>query len=85
VAKKDKKDRLTALLAELGSSKTLVFIRTKHKTHRLAQQLYREGFACNSIHGDRSQGQRELALAQFRDGVSELVIKTISLIPLNIS
>lgn len=74
VAKRDKKDRLSAMLAELGVSKTLVFIRTKHKTHRLAQQLYREGFACNSIHGDRSQGQRELALAQFRDGVRKFMM-----------
>jgi len=76
VAKRDKKDRLSSMLAELGVSKTLVFIRTKHKTHRLAQQLYREGFACNSIHGDRSQGQRELALAQFRDGVSTVLLAT---------
>ena len=73
VVKQDKKNKLTSLLGELGSSKTLVFIRTKHKTHRLAQQLYREGFACNSIHGDRSQGQRELALAQFKQGVSLLL------------
>ena len=78
VSKRDKKDRLTSLLTEIGSSKTLVFIRTKHKTHRLAQQLYREGFACNSIHGDRSQGQRELALSQFREGVSLLVTELIT-------
>merc|ERR1719233_2333022 len=76
VAKKDKKNKLTLLLAELGNSKTLVFIRTKHKTHRLAQQLYREGFACNSIHGDRSQGQRELALAQFKQGISTILLAT---------
>merc|ERR1719233_1169449 len=76
VAKKDKKNKLTLLLAELGNSKTLVFIRTKHKTPRLAQQLYREGFACNSIHGDRSQGQRELALAQFQKGISTILLAT---------
>jgi hypothetical protein len=32
-----------------------VFVRTKFRTHKMAQQLAREGFLCTSIHGDRSQ------------------------------
>ena len=70
MSKKEKKEKLCSLLKELGNDKTLVFIRTKYKTQRLAQQLYREGFACNSIHGDRSQNQREIALSQFKEGVN---------------
>jgi hypothetical protein len=30
-------------------------VRTKFRTHKMAQQLAREGFLCTSIHGDRSQ------------------------------
>ena len=41
VSKRDKKNKLSEVLAAGNSDKTLVFIRTKHKTQRLAQQLSR--------------------------------------------
>jgi ATP-dependent RNA helicase DDX3X len=51
----EKKGRLVAELRRAPAAKTLVFVRTKFRTHKMAQQLAREGFLCTSIHGDRSQ------------------------------
>jgi superfamily II DNA/RNA helicase len=53
----EKKGRLVAELRRAPAAKTLVFVRTKFRTHKMAQQLAREGFLCTSIHGDRSQVQ----------------------------
>lgn len=47
-------------------SLTLVFVETKKGADALEDFLYREGYACTSIHGDRSQRDREEALNQFR-------------------
>jgi ATP-dependent RNA helicase RhlE len=53
-----------------------VFARTKRGTDRLAQKLKRDGFAASVIHGDRSQPQRNTALADFQNGRSQLLIAT---------
>jgi superfamily II DNA/RNA helicase len=58
-ARQEKKGRLVAELRRAGpAAKTLVFVRTKFRTQKMAQQLAREGFRCTSIHGDRSQVNR---------------------------
>lgn len=62
------------LAAETG--RCLVFARTKRGTERLAQKLTRDGFAASMIHGDRSQPQRNAALADFQNGRSRLLIAT---------
>jgi ATP-dependent RNA helicase RhlE len=54
----------------------LVFTRTKHRADRLAQQLQRAGVACERIHGDRSQSQREAALASFKEGRVRVLVAT---------
>ena len=56
--RQEKKGRLVAELRRAGPAKTLVFVRTKFRTQKMAQQLAREGFSCTSIHGDRSQVSR---------------------------
>ena len=64
----DKTALLTMLLGRSRSSATLVFSRTKHGADKIVRMLGAAGFAANAIHGNKSQGQRERALAQFRSG-----------------
>ncbi|XP_020639541.1 ATP-dependent RNA helicase DDX3X isoform X10 [Pogona vitticeps] len=62
-----------------GSGKeslTLVFVETKKGADSLEDFLYREGYACTSIHGDRCQRDREEALHQFRSGRSPILVAT---------
>jgi ATP-dependent RNA helicase RhlE len=70
-----KRDALRQLLyAEEG--KTLVFARTKRGTERLAKELIRDGFAAAMIHGDRTQSQRNAALAGFDAGRFKVLVAT---------
>jgi ATP-dependent RNA helicase RhlE len=69
----------TALLLSLlagGDESTLVFTRTKHRADRLAKQLNRAGHKVARIHGDRSQGQRQLALGGFKAGHFRVLVAT---------
>ncbi len=54
----------------------IVFCRTKHGAERIAKQLNRTGVRAQAIHGDRSQGQRERALAAFAAGAAEVLVAT---------
>ncbi len=63
-----------SLVASQYSS--IVFCRTRHGVDRLAQQLARAGVEAVAIHGDRSQAQRERALAAFRSGRAQVLVGT---------
>jgi superfamily II DNA/RNA helicase len=54
----------------------VVFCRTKHGADRLAKQLAKVGVEAAAIHGDRSQGQRERALAAFTAGKVQALVAT---------
>ena len=54
----------------------LVFTRTKHRANRLAEKLTRAGINCDRIHGNRSQPQREAALAAFKHGRIRVLVAT---------
>ncbi len=54
----------------------LVFVRTKRRADRVARQVGQAGFDVARIHGDRSQSQRETALAGFRSGRHQVLIAT---------
>ena len=62
------------LVAQLGS--TVVFCRTKRGADRVARQLEAAGVRAAAIHGDRSQGQRERALAAFQRGQVDALVAT---------
>ena len=62
------------LYAENGQ--TLVFARTKRGAERVAKTLVRDGFTAAMIHGDRSQSQRNGALAGFQDGRYQVLVAT---------
>ena len=55
---------------------SIVFTRTKHGADRLAKQLSKQGIATAAIHGNRSQPQRERALAQFTAGSVTTLVAT---------
>ncbi|KAM6955796.1 DEAD-box helicase 3 X-linked a isoform 4-T4 [Lycodopsis pacificus] len=57
-------------------SLTLVFVETKKGADALEDFLYHEGYSCTSIHGDRSQRDREEALNQFRSGRCPILVAT---------
>uniref|UniRef100_A0A672SFD8 RNA helicase n=1 Tax=Sinocyclocheilus grahami TaxID=75366 RepID=A0A672SFD8_SINGR len=77
VEENDKRSFLLDLLNATGKdSLTLVFVETKKGADSLEDFLYREGYACTSIHGDRSQRDREEALHQFRSGRCPIMVAT---------
>ncbi|MBV8462782.1 MAG: DEAD/DEAH box helicase [Acidimicrobiales bacterium] len=58
------------------SSKTLVFVRTKHGADRLVDQLRKEGVKAGAIHGDRRQVHREKTLRDFASGKLPALVAT---------
>jgi superfamily II DNA/RNA helicase len=74
VAREQRIARTAALVAEHGS--TIVFTRTKHGADRLARQLSTAGVRAVAIHGDRSQAQRDRALASFSSRQVQALVAT---------
>lgn len=70
-----KQELLQTLLAK-ESGRCLVFARTKRGADKLARNLMREGFSATAIHGDRSQSQRNAALAGFQQGRYRVLVAT---------
>ncbi|TVR07377.1 MAG: DEAD/DEAH box helicase [Salinarimonadaceae bacterium] len=56
--------------------RALVFTRTKHGADRVVKLLARDNIVAAAIHGNKSQGQRERALAEFRTGACRVLIAT---------
>ena len=76
VARESKQALLVDLLDSHRAERALVFSRTKHGAERLMKQLERAGFAAASIHGNKSQGQRDRALEAFRTGSVRVLVAT---------
>jgi ATP-dependent RNA helicase RhlE len=70
-----KKDLLLEMLHR-DVKTALVFTRTKHRANRLAKYLDQAGISCDRIHGNRSQPQRESALAAFKAGRIRVLVAT---------
>ncbi|TAN03731.1 MAG: DEAD/DEAH box helicase [Rhodanobacteraceae bacterium] len=71
-----KRDLLLHLLAADSRRQTLVFARTKHGSDKLAKYLEQHGFRVAAIHGNKSQGQRTRALADFKNGKTTVLVAT---------
>lgn len=69
-------NRLIDLLSHDDQALSLVFSRTKHGAEKLMKHLVHEGFKAVSIHGNKSQGQRDRALAAFRAGEARILVAT---------
>ncbi|MGH2949275.1 MAG: DEAD/DEAH box helicase [Solirubrobacteraceae bacterium] len=75
----ERDERLRALVRELASDErglALVFVRTKRGADRLVRRLAGEGVTAVAMHGDKSQGQRERALASFEAGRVDTLVAT---------
>ena len=73
---KEKKHELLEHLLDSHHGSFLVFVRTKHGADRVARRLARSGHKATSIHGDRSQSQRNAALRSFAQGQHRVLVAT---------
>ncbi len=76
VSHEGKVDRLVAELSEPGRGLTLVFVRTKRGADRLVKRLAASSVPAVAMHGDKSQAQREKALARFESGHVNTLVAT---------
>jgi ATP-dependent RNA helicase RhlE len=67
---------LVKLLKQIDSDSVLVFTRTKHRADKVARQIAHSGFRVTSLHGNRTQGQREQALHGFKSGHFPIMVAT---------
>ena len=67
---------LTMFLKAEEVERALVFSRTKHGADKIVRMLEAAGVAASAIHGNKSQGQRERAIAQFKSGEVKVLIAT---------
>ena len=71
-----KRELLSHLIEEHQWGQVLVFTRTKHGADRLARHLSQDGMQAMAIHGDKSQGARTRALAEFKEGKVQVLVAT---------
>jgi len=76
VPEKLKRALLVEVLKRESVDMALVFTRTKHRANRLTEFLTKAGVSCDRIHGNRSQAQRESALANFKGGRLQVLVAT---------
>ena len=76
VDKHRKRELLSYLVGSNNWQQVLVFNRTKHGANRLAEQLNKDGISASAIHGNKSQGARTRALADFKSGKIRVLVAT---------
>ena len=76
VDKKDKKPLLIHLLQDKSIVSALVFSRTKHGANKITKDLNNSGIEAQAIHGNKSQSARQLALNNFKQGITRVLVAT---------
>ena len=76
VQKAQKPFQLIKILENHKSTATLIFSRTKHGAERLKNKLVADGFKATSVHGNKTQGQRDRAIQAFRNGEIDILVAT---------
>jgi ATP-dependent RNA helicase RhlE len=71
-----KREILSHMIGAGNWRQVLVFTRTKHGANRLAKQLVMDGLSATAIHGNKSQGARTRALADFKNGSVRILVAT---------
>jgi ATP-dependent RNA helicase RhlE len=71
-----KVDTLIAELRDRDRGRTLVFVRTKHGADRLVKRLAKQNLSAVAMHGNKTQNQRNRALAQFSSGKVDTLVAT---------
>lgn len=74
--KEEKIEVLHNLLLQSEFEKVIIFGRTKHGVEKLAKRLVERGFKADSIHGDKSQSQRQRALRRFTNDEIRILVAT---------
>jgi superfamily II DNA/RNA helicase len=69
-------EKLHDILNHEQTEKTIIFDETKRNVERLSQELASRGFSVESLHGDKSQGQRKRALDKFRKSEVTILVAT---------
>ncbi|KAI7051443.1 ATP-dependent RNA helicase, partial [Hortaea werneckii] len=72
----DKRSVLLDILHTHGAGLTLIFVETKRMADTLSDFLINQGFPATSIHGDRTQRERERALDMFRSARCPILVAT---------
>ncbi len=72
----DKPSAIAKLVKTNPGKRIIVFTRTKRGADKVSRKLNAEGLGAGAIHGNKSQGQRQRALAAFRDGSHPVLIAT---------
>jgi len=72
----EKQALLSQILRDSAVERALVFGRTKHGSDKIVRTLEAAGIPANAIHGNKSQPQRERALAEFRSGDVKVLVAT---------
>jgi len=73
---RNKIDVLHELLVQPGFDRVLVFGRTKHGMEKLSNILRERGFRATTIHGNKTQSQRQRALAEFKSNQVQILLAT---------
>jgi ATP-dependent RNA helicase RhlE len=76
VEREHKRTLLTEILADPSVNRALIFTRTKHGANRVAELLEKAGVPSDAIHGNKSQGARQKALADLKDGKIKALVAT---------
>lgn len=76
ITQREKPELLRAVLDEKGADRVIVFARTKFRAEECAEQLCEAGYSAESIHSDKSQGQRKRALENFSRGKTKILVAT---------
>ncbi len=76
VDRERKRELLSFMVGSQNWRQVLVFTRTKHGANRLSQQLEKDGISSAAIHGNKSQGARTRALADFKRGEVRVLVAT---------
>ena len=76
VDKAEKRKLMVDILKEEKADRTIVFTRTKHMADRVMRHLQKAGLTADAIHGNKSQGQRQRALAAFKKGRTDILVAT---------
>jgi len=71
----NKREELLKLLTQI-EGRTLIFVATKRSADILEHYLYEQGYSTASIHGDRTQYERENALEAFKNGKARILVAT---------
>lgn len=71
-----KRELVSHMIGMKNWRQVLIFTRTKQMADQLAKEMCKDGLKTESIHGDKSQGARDRALQNFKEGITRVLVAT---------